>query len=237
MFRFLALTLSGLMVAACGAAASAPPSVPGSAAPSQSVASPSSPSPAGSSTAASTGPANRLFNCHPSAGGNNACPMAPGLYVAEIHDRYSLEIKETGWQEAGTLTEVQQDEEPTLLVNRSADPEQRVMIDTGPTGPAGTTLLPDLTGLQIGPPAPVIIGGTTGFQVDLVPSKPTELNLPAVPETGYQLDPGHTYRLIVTQLPMGDEAGVKVILIAAPTPAWSAFLPQADALVKTLRFE
>ena len=107
--------------------------------------------------------------------------MAPGLYVAEIHDRYSLEIKETGWQEAGTLTEVQQDEEPTLLVNRSADPEQRVMIDTGPTGPAGMTLLPDLTGLQIGPPAPVIIGGTTGFQVDLVRSKPTELNLPAVP--------------------------------------------------------
>ena len=75
------------------------------------------------------------------------------------------------------------------------------------------------------------------MQVDLAPSKSMELRVPFVPDTGYQLEPGHTYRLIVTQLPMGDESGIKVILLSAPTAAWGAFLPLADAVVKTFRFE
>jgi hypothetical protein len=239
MMRFILFSVSALIVVACGAAATASPSAaPGSATAASTAASPS-PSAAAASVSASTGPAHRLFDCHPAAGGNNACPMAPGLYVADIHDKFSLEIKDSGWQEAGTHPEDLQDDEPTLFLNRTADPNQRLFVDTGPTGGrvSDTQLLPDLTGLQVGPPTAVTIGGTTGFQVDLVPTKSMELSVPVVPETGYQLEPGNTYRLIVTQFPMGDESGIKLILISAPTSAWSAFLPLADAVVQTLRFE
>jgi hypothetical protein len=164
--------------------------------------------------------------------------MSPGFYVADIHDRFSLEIKDPGWQEGRTNPEDLQDQEPTLLLNRIEDPNQRLMIDTGPTSGSvsDTQLVPDLTSLQMGQPAAVKIGGTTGFQVDLAPTKSMELGVPIVPDTGYQLEPGHNYRLIVTQLPMGDESGIKVILISAPTAAWNTFLPLADAVVQTLKF-
>jgi hypothetical protein len=164
--------------------------------------------------------------------------MSPGLYVAEIHDRFSLEIKDTGWQEANTLPEVLQDEEPTLFLNRIEDPNQRLFIDTGPTPStvAEGDLMPDLTGIQVGSPTAVNIGGTTGLQVDLAPSQSMELSVPVVPETGYQLEPGNTYRLIVTQLPMGEESGIKLILISAPTASWTTFLPIADQVVQSLRF-
>jgi hypothetical protein len=232
------LALSGVMLVGCGAAASASPSA---AAGSASPGSPSpslSPSAAAGSASATTGTAHRLFDCHP-PGGANSCPMSPGFYVADIHDKFSLEIKDTGWQQAVTHPEDLQDEEPTLFLNRIADPEQRLFIDTGPTGPSmsDTQMLPDLTSLQVGPPVAVKIDGTNGLQVDLAPSKSMELNVPVAPDVGYQLEPGHTYRLIVTQLPMGDESGIKVIWISAPTAAWSAFLPLADAVVQTLVFE
>ena len=165
--------------------------------------------------------------------------MTPGLYAADIHDRFSLQIKETGWQEAETRAEDLQDEEPTLLLSRTADPDQRLIIDTGPSGASvGTTeVLPDLTGLQVGAPTPVTIGGTTGLQVDLAPTTSTKLSVPVMRGTGFQLEPGNTYRLIVTQLPMGDESGIKLILIAAPTTAWTSFSSVADAVVQTLQFE
>jgi hypothetical protein len=164
--------------------------------------------------------------------------MSPGLYVAEIHDRFSLEIKDAGWQEANTLPEDLQDVEPTLFLNRIKDPNQRLFIDTGPTSPtvAEGDLMPDLTGIQISSPTAVDIGGTTGLQVDLAPSESMELNVSIIPDTGYQLEPGNTYRLIVTQLPMGEESGIKLILISAPTAAWTAYLPIADRVVQSLRF-
>jgi hypothetical protein len=223
MMQLVVLALSGLVFVGCGAAASASPSP--------------APSAAGSASGA-TGPAHRLFDCH-AASEPFACPLSPGLYVAEIHDRFSLKIKDPGWQEGRTNPEDLQDQEPTLLLNRIADPNQRLMIDTGPTGPnvSDTQLLPDVTSLQMGPPAPVRIGSTTGFQVDLAPTNSMELSVPVVPNTGFQLEPGNTYRLIVTQLPMGDESGIKLILISSPTAAWSAFLPLADAVVETLQFE
>jgi hypothetical protein len=96
-------------------------------------------------------------------------------------------------------------------------------------------LLPDVTSIQISPPTPLNIGRATGFQVDLAPDKSMERRVPVVPDTGYQLDPGHTYRLIVTQLLMGEESAKKVILISAPTAAWSSFLPVADSVVQTIR--
>jgi hypothetical protein len=165
--------------------------------------------------------------------------MTPGLYIADIHDRFSLEIKDSGWEERKTSPEGLQDEEPTLQLNRIADTEQRVIIDTGPTGPSlsDTQLLPDLTSLQVSPPMPVTVGGTTGFQVDLAPSKSADLNVPVIPDAKYELAPGHTYRLIVTQRPMDQESGVKLILISAPTSSWEAFSPLADGLVQTLRFD
>jgi hypothetical protein len=224
MLQLVVLALFGLMFVGCGAATSASPS-------------PAAPS-AATSASGATGAAHRLFDCH-AASEPFACPLSPGPYVAEIHDRFSLEIKDTGWQEGRTNPEDLQDQEPTLLLNRSADPTQRLMIDTGPTGPKvnDTQLLPDVTSLQMGPPAPVSIGSTTGFQVDLAPTNSMELSVPVVPNTGYQLEPGNNYRLIVTQLPMGSESGIKVILISSPTAAWSAFLPLADAVVQTLQFE
>ena len=97
-----------------------------------------------------TGSAHRLFDCHP-AGGTFSCPLSPGFYVADIHDRFSLEIKDPGWQEALTHPEDLQDQEPTLLLSRIADPDQRVMVDTGPTGPSygDTQLLPNVTSIQV----------------------------------------------------------------------------------------
>jgi hypothetical protein len=96
--------------------------------------------------------------------------------------------------------------------------------------------LPDLADLQVGPPAPVKVGNTTGFQVDLAPTQSMELSVPVVPNVGYKMEPGNNYRLIVVQLPMGEESGIKLILISSPTAAWSSFLPLADAVVQTLRF-
>ncbi|TME69102.1 MAG: hypothetical protein E6I48_16110 [Chloroflexi bacterium] len=238
MTQLVVLALSGLMLAGCGGAASAsPPAAPGSASPGSPPPSPV-PSAAAASASGVTGSAHRLFDCHP-AGGTFSCPLSPGFYVADIHDRFSLEIKDPGWQEALTHPEDLQDQEPTLLLSRIADPDQRVMVDTGPTGPSygDTQLLPNVTSIQVSSPVAVKIGATTGMQVDLAPSKSMELRVPFVPDTGYQLEPGHTYRLIVTQLPMGDESGIKVILLSAPTAAWGAFLPLADAVVKTFRFE
>jgi hypothetical protein len=164
--------------------------------------------------------------------------MSPGLYVAEIHDRFSLEIKDTGWQEGNTLPEDLQDVEPMLLLTRVEDPNQRLIIDTGPTrASAGEgQLMPDLTAIQMSAPTAVTIGGASGLQADLAPSKSMELSLPVVPNTGYQLEPGNNYRLIVTQLPMGDESGIKVMLISAPTSSWTTFLPIADRVVQSLRF-
>jgi hypothetical protein len=238
MTQLVVLAVSSLMLVGCGAAALASPAAaPVSASPGSPSPSPA-PSAAAGSASATTGTAHRLFDCQ-AASEPFACPLSPGFYVAEIHDRFSLEIKDPGWQEARTNPEELQDQEPTLLLNRIADPNQRLMIDTGPTGASvsETQLLPDLTSLQVGPPAAVKIGGTTGFQVDLSPSKSMELSVPIVADTGYQLEPGNNYRLIVTQLPMGDESGIKLILISTPTTAWSTFLPLADAVVQTLQFE
>jgi hypothetical protein len=164
--------------------------------------------------------------------------MSPGQYVAEIHDRFRLEIKDAGWQEANTLPENLQDVEPMLFLSRIEDPNQRLIIDTGPTPPKVDEgdLMPDLTGIQVSPPTAVNIGGTIGLQVDLTPSESMELRVPVVPDTGYQVEPGNTYRLIVTQLPMGEESGIKLILISAPTASWTTFLPIADQVVQSLRF-
>jgi hypothetical protein len=231
MLRLLALALSVLCAAGCSP--STAPSLGASAASTQS---PPPASLAGASSASSATD-HRLFDCHPT-GGANACPMSPGLYVAEIHDRFSLEIKDTGWQEANTLPETVQDVEPMLLLTRIDDPNQRLMIDTGPTPPNvdERDLIPNLTGIQVSSPTAVNVGGTTGLQVDLAPSVSMELSVPVIPDTGYQLEPGNTYRLIVTQLPMGEESGIKLILISAPTASWNTFLPIADQVVQSLRF-
>jgi hypothetical protein len=56
----------------------------------------------------------RLFYCRANEGGGNSCPMAPGRYVADIHDNFSLEIADSGWHEAATQPEILQDPEPVL---------------------------------------------------------------------------------------------------------------------------
>jgi hypothetical protein len=122
--QLVVLALSGLMLVGCGAAASASPSGARGSAPPESPSLSPSPSAAASSASAAAGPAHRLFDCH-AAREPFACPMSPGTYVADIHDKFSLDIKDTGWQEARTLPEDLQDEEPTLLLNRIADPNQR----------------------------------------------------------------------------------------------------------------
>jgi hypothetical protein len=35
---------------------------------------------------------------------------------------------------------------------------------------------------------------------------------------------------------MGEEAGIKLLLISAPTASWTTFLPIADQVVQSLRF-
>ena len=240
MARLVVLAVSGLMLVSCGPAASAsPPTSPVAASSGSPSPQPSSSATRGSpsATAATTAAAHRLFDCH-AASEPFACPLSPGLHVAEIHDRFSMEIKDPGWQEARVNPEDLSDEDPTLLINRIADPNERLIIDTGPTGESvsDTQLLPDLSSLQVGSPTAVTIGGTTGFRVDLAPTKSMELSVPLMPGVGYQLEPGTTYRLIVTQLPMGEESGIKVILMSAPTSAWSTYLPLADAVVQTLKF-
>ena len=242
MTRLAMLAISGLLLVGCGAASTASPSTAPqptalvSESPGSESTTPTSSMDAGSASA-TAGTAQRFFDCQP-AGGELTCPLPPGHYVADIHDAFSLEIEDPGWQEARTNPEDLQGAEPTLTLSRVEDSNQRLMIDTGPSGASVSDdqLLPDLTSLQVGPPTAVEVGATAGLQVDLSPTESTDLSVPVAGGAGYQLEPGNTYRLIVTQLPMGDESAFKVVVISAPTADWSTFLPLADKVVQTLQF-
>ena len=48
--------------------------------------------------------------------------------------------------------------------------------------------------------------------------------------------PGHRYRLMALQLPMGQESAIKVIIVDAPTADFDAFAGLADAVLQTLKF-
>jgi hypothetical protein len=246
MNRTIGAVVLGLLVASCGSSNStSPPPSASSAAPSTSaaLATPSAsvavasvaPTPA----AATPTPGPAVFTiCKTPGGATASCPLPPGEYDAAIHDAFKLTIADSGWQEERSPIAV--DDEPTVVLARTDDPTQRLSIDTGPTrellDPTQIDKLVDAAAaFRSSPLVPVTVGSAIGSQVDLAASKAERITIGDIGT--YDFEAGHRYRLMVLQLPMGQESGQKVIIIDSPAATFDAFVPLATKVLDTVQFQ
>ena len=215
-----------------GSASQAPPSVPATGAPATASTA------TASAAAVSASPAARgEFTLCASPTTADTCPLPPGPYKADIHDAYTLTITDPGWQEERFATP--EEDEPTVILSRSDAPDQKLSIDTGQTSglldDAGVAaLLADVGTLTMGPPRTAQVGAATGLQVDVAPTEARDVRVPGAGT--YTLTPGHRYRLMALQFPMGQESGIKVIILDAPTATFDTFAPLADKVLQSLKF-
>jgi hypothetical protein len=243
MDRQIGLLVVAMLLVACGGPA--PSSAPSSdEAATPAIASPTgtAPQPTGAPapTPASGGTAGQGYLVCPTLDGD-LCPVPPGPYQVDIHDAFSLTVPEAGWVELPTAPE----EEPTLVLARADAPDQRVIIDSGPTGgildDAGLLHLVDLP-VAAGSSAPiqVSVGGASGYQVEISKDYPGTITSAGTIGLGragaVDLEPGSAYRIAALQVPYGQESALKTIVIAAPSGDFEAFATLADGLLETVRF-
>lgn len=224
----------------CGTSQTAvPPAPSASSTPSTSSAPAASPAPASSAvtTASPTSSAAGAFTVCPTPIDGPVCPLPPGDYTAEVHDRFSFSISEDGW-----LEERQQTAEfaTRIVLTRVDDPDLRLTFLSGPTGPTSpvdlgaSPIAP--AGFTVGPPVDVTISGTEAQYIDLVSDlgqTPAPLNIDGV---SLSLTPDRSYRLTLAKIPMDQESATLVIVTEAPRPKFASFVTLADAVVKSIKF-
>jgi len=237
MRRSIGLLGVAILLAGCAGNAASPVSSTGAAPATAPTALPTeaqSPTDAPAPASASSGTAGEGYLVCPALEGD-LCPVPPGPYQVDIHDAFSMTVPDTGWIESPSATE----EEPTLVLARADAPDQRVMIDNGPTGAifdeADLLHLLDLAvAAGASAPIPADIGGAEGYQVEITPSVATQVGLGQA--GAVDIEPGRTYRIAALQVPVGQESVLKVIVVAAPTEDFAAFAARADGLLKTVQF-
>jgi hypothetical protein len=195
-------------------------------------------SPAPSVAAATPTPGAAAFTICKTPAATASCPLPPGDYSAAIHDAFTLSIADSGWQEERSAVAI--DDEPTVVLTRTDDPTQRLSIDTGPTSvvldpTAVEGMIGAAAAFQSSAPVPATVGGANGYQVDLAPTKTERI---AIGDIGtFDFEAGHRYRLMVLQLPMGQESAQKVIVIDSPAASFDAFAPLASKVLETVQFQ
>jgi hypothetical protein len=195
-------------------------------------------SPAPSVAAATPTPGAAAFTICKTPAATASCPLPPGDYSAAIHDAFTLTIADSGWQEERSAAAV--DDEPTVVLARTDDPTQRLSIDTGPTSvvldpTAVAGLIGAAAAFQSSAPVQATVGGANGYQADLAPTKPERITIGDIGT--FDFEAGHRYRLMVLQLPMGQESGQKVIIIDSPDASFDAFAPLASKVLETVQFQ
>lgn len=233
MKKLLGVTSLVLVLAACGGAGSPTPasSVPSQEAP---VATTAPASPAAAASVAPATPEGYLF-C-PAATTADTCPLPPGEYKADIHDSFTLTIPDAGWQE---IRAEGVSFEQALVLSRVDAPDQRLVIQSGPTGlrlddAAMAAMLDHTTAIQVAAPSAAEIGGAPGFQVDLAPTERGTVLVGGA--GGVDVEANHRYRLAALQQLMDQESALKIILIDAPPAGFDSFAPLADAVLHSLKF-
>ena len=240
MHRHFGLLVMAALAAGCGGTApsAAAPTVvtPATAAPTEAAQPTVAPAP----TSAGGGTAGDGYLVCPALDGD-VCPVPAGTYRVDIHDAFGLSVPDAGWIELPQPI----DEEPTLVLARADAPDQRVIIDSGPTGAIlDDAELPHLLDLAVAvgasAPTPVDVGGAVGNQVEISPTEANRFALGEADTVGVagtvEIEPGKTYRIAALQVPYDQESALKVIVIAAPSGDFEAFAPLADSLLETVKF-
>jgi hypothetical protein len=165
------------------------------------------------------------------------CPLAPGDYTAAVHDQFGFSIDEDGWQE-----ERQQNAESTtrIVLSRIDDPALRLSFYSGSTGPTSPVDLGAATvappGFTAGQPVDLTISGTQAQSLDLVSAGAgAPVNL-TIEDASVSVEPDKSYRLTLAKIPMDQEAAAIVMVTEAPADKFAAFVTQADAIVKSVKF-
>lgn len=237
MVRWTGLLTLAILLVGCGGAVPSPTSpadAPAPAAPTDAPTDAPAPTPASGETA------GEGYLVCPALEGD-VCPVPAGPYRVDIHDAFSLTVPDAGWIELPQPT----DEEPTLVLARADAPDQRVIIDSGPTGAIlDDADLPHLLDLAVAvgasAPTPLDVGGAVGNQVEISPTAANRFALGEADTVGVagtvEIEPGKTYRIAALQVPYGQESALKVIVVSAPSEDFEAFAPLADGLLDTVQF-
>ncbi len=229
----------GLFAGCSTSQTAVPPAPSASSTPSTSAAPAESPAPASSAvtTASPTSSSGGSFTVCPTDIGGPVCPLPPGDYTAEVHDRFSFSLSDDGWRE-----ERQQSTEfaTRIVLEWAVDVDLRLTFISGPTGPTSpvdlgaSPIAP--AGFTAGQPVDVTISGTEAQYLDLVSAggqTPASLDIDGV---SLSLAPDQSYRLTLVKIPMGQESATLVIVTEAPAHKFANLVKVADPVVRSVKF-
>jgi hypothetical protein len=165
------------------------------------------------------------------------CPLPPAKYTAAVHDQFSFSIPAAGWQEERAVAG---EFETRVVLSRVDDADQRVTFLSGQTGPASPVAIDSaafaIPGFTAGQPTPIKIAGTAAQYIDLEPAGAQEASAVTIETQTIRIEPDRRYRFTVSRIPMMEEAATVIMVTEAPVPAFSTFLPVADAVLGTVGF-